>query len=266
MDTLYYKGFFARDSLLARDTLLFREGPVNATETVGIIPMPMPLALRRNDIVTGNLLLGFAIMMLIFRSQKRTLRQQITDFFYPSQKNQKIETETATERKAIKLPITLLTALLIGLLFFGYTQKSHNIDLMPVSPLQLLAIYVAMTFAIIITKDILRLFTHAVFFSSTERAVWNHDASLINLSQCALLFPLTLMAVYFDLDVKNTAIGLLIVLLFVKIPLLFKAYTTFFVKSYGSIHIFVYFCALEAVPIVVLWSLLMQTTNFLELL
>ena len=264
MDTLYYKGFFARDTLLAADTLLFRQGPASATETVGYALMPMPQALRRNDIVTGMLLVGFAMLLLMLRAKKPTLRTRITEFIYPSQTKNPEDTPPYISTTQGSTMVAMITSLLVGLLFFCYVQTAHNISIMPVSAIELLAIYVGTAMAVIAVKTMAYKFVNAVFFTKAQRTTWNTSYALINTLQCTMLFPITLMAVYFDLSVKNTVIALLIVLLFVKIPLLFKAYTTFFVKSYGAVHIFLYFCTLEAVPLIVLWSLMTQTTIHLE--
>ena len=266
MDTLYYEGFFARDPLLAHDTIVFRDGPANAAEVVGIRPLPMPMSLQRNDIVAGSLLLCFAMLLLIIKADKNRLHTRIKEFFYTDAKKNKPNADNTRGDGTKLFCLTALMALMLGLLFFCYAQSCYNIFVMPVSPIALLAIYVAAVLAILALKDMTRVFVHAVFFDKQERSVWRHNFALLMLMECTLLFPLTLVAVYFNITVEITAYALLVMLLFVKILLLFKAYTTFFVKSYGFIHLFMYFCALEVTPIAVLWSLLTRTTTFLEMM
>ncbi len=263
-ETLYYQQFFRRDTLLSRDTLLFRDGPANATSTVGHRPLLMPESLHRNDIVTGSTLICLAMVMMIFRATKRSLPQRFKDFMYPTRSKNSDDADSSYNSSITNLCLALLTALLTALLFFCYAQTRYNIDIISVTPIELLGIYVAVTLTIITTKALMYAFVHSVFFSRQQRAAWLKDFSLIFLVQTAMLLPLTLIAVYFNFSAKNTAIALAIVLLFVKIPLLLKAYSTFFVKSYGYLHLIVYFCALEAAPIVAMWAVLTQITDILQ--
>ena len=202
--------------------------------------------------------------MIIIRASKKSLPQRIKDFFYPTRTKTNDDADNANSNTIINLCLTLLTALLTALLFFCYVQARYNIDIFSVTPIELLGIYVATTLGIIATTALLYAFVHSVFFTKQQRAAWLKDFSLVFLMQTAVLLPLTLIDVYFNFSAENTAIALAIVLLFVKIPLLLKAYSTFFVKSYGYFHLIVYFCALEAAPIVAMWAVLTQITDILQ--
>lgn len=81
-----------------------------------------------------------------------------------------------------------------------------------------------------------------------------------------LFFPLLLLLIYFQIDLKIVLISGLTLLLIVKILLLLKCFSTFFEKFYGILHLFVYFCTLEAAPVVVLWTILKEFTKGLYLL
>lgn len=69
-----------------------------------------------------------------------------------------------------------------------------------------------------------------------------------------LLFPLVLLAVYFDLNANTAKILIFIILGFTKIMLFYKCIRNFFPHIHGSFHLILYFCALEIVPDLFLWK------------
>ena len=250
MDTLFYEGFFARDTLLHTDTLLFADGPRSAVDGVGHVGMLMPETLQRNDIVTASVLLCFAVLVLILRTERIN-------------KPNATSNELTRRSHILDVIVMLLIALLAALLFFCYAQTTTNLTTMQVSQIQLLGIFFAISALVIFSKTALYAFVNNIFFSRSKRLTWNESLGRITLLESLLLFPLTLLAVYFNLSTINVVFALVVMLLFVKILLLFKTYSTFFVKIYGILHLIVYFCALEAVPLLVLWLVLTKTTDYL---
>lgn len=281
MDTLSHippitSHLFERDPLLSDDTLLFRGEPPCATDIVGKQGYVMSDHLSRNDVVSVSLIVCFAMMMMVLRLTKRTINQRLTDFFIPSNKTVSEPVEKTSHSWLVSVFLFLTTSVLLSLLFYGYAQHNYNISL--VTPhlshftfqftpltfqLLFLSIYLCIIMLYMLVKRGLYSFVHSVFFSRSQRAQWMTSYDMMQFVQSVLLFPLTLIVVYLDISVLNTAYCLLGLLLFVKILLLFKSYSTFFKKIYGVVHLFVYFCALEAVPLIVLWSILTQTTEYI---
>ncbi|MCF0236805.1 MAG: DUF4271 domain-containing protein, partial [Bacteroidaceae bacterium] len=83
----------------------------------------------------------------------------------------------------------------------------------------------------------------------------NHLQASILLTGC-LSMPLALLVVYFNLPYRETLMSYILLLLFVKTLLIYKSYRIFFNNRIGGLHIILYFCALEIVPILLLWGAL----------
>ena len=57
----------------------------------------------------------------------------------------------------------------------------------------------------------------------------------------------------------------IIVLSIIKILTIFKSYIIFFSRNVVKLQIILYFCALEMVPLLFLWSILNATANMLKI-
>ena len=80
-----------------------------------------------------------------------------------------------------------------------------------------------------------------------------------------LLFPALLMQAYFSVSVEIVAIYVVIALLIVKILTVYKCWHIFFSRNVVKLQIILYFCALEMVPMLFLWSTLDITANSLKI-
>ena len=257
---LLYLGTVGRDSLLARDSLLFADKGTHSA--FGMNAQRLPFALHRNDGVTAVLLCCFFLTMMIIRNRQRKLGQQLRDFFTPARKT--IVQPTDIEgREFTHLFLGLQLSLLVALLFYSYAQACLPLHAITFNHLILLGIYALVTFLILVAKQCLYSFVHSVFFTPAQRRQWYRDASLLFAIESLLLFPLALLSVYFDLPYQTAGVLLLFLLLFVKILFLFKCFDAFFSKFYGVLHLFAYLCALEIAPIVLLWTILVELTHTL---
>lgn len=260
-DTLFYKEFFARDSLLWQDSLLFRDRRQEVvTKSVAKSEL-LPDTLQRNDAATGLLMATLLLLLVILHFSAKSLRVRCSRLFFSSNLNaESTEAETAEARR-VHICFTLQTSFLLALLFYFYAQGRWNLELMTLHTLQLLGIYVGICFLLIVAKQYLTQLVNNIFFTRQQCRRWTESFMTLFAIQSLALFPLTLVAIYFDLPVKIVFQALLIVLLFVKSLTLFKSFAIFFRHFHGVLHLFVYFCALEALPIAVGWATLVAVTT-----
>jgi hypothetical protein len=98
-----------------------------------------------------------------------------------------------------------------------------------------------------------------VFFSEGKIFTWRRSYTLLLVLEAWLSFALALMVVYLPVSPQVMFDLALWTIVFVKIFHLFKIYQIFFPNLYGTLHLFVYFCSLEIVPLLVLWRVLMYS-------
>ena len=75
-----------------------------------------------------------------------------------------------------------------------------------------------------------------------------------------------LLQVYFGLSVEKALVIIVFTLLLGKIMSFYKSWVIFFRQNDFVLQIFLYFCALEIMPLLALWGVLMQIVKYLEVI
>jgi hypothetical protein len=258
---LLYRGSEHTDSLLAADSLLFNDKPLTDGRFTGMKAQALPQALFRNDGVSIALLSCFLLILLFLAHSWQQLRQRLRLFFMPKQSSSSASHTDAKTFELVHFMLGCQLSLIIALLFYSYADANLSVNLINLPPLALLGIYAAVAMLTLIVKQRLYHFVHSTFFTKAERRRWYEAFSLLFIFESLVLFPLALLSVYFDLALEKVSIILIGVLFFVKILLFFKAFSVFFGKIKGCLHLFVYFCALELLPLLLAWGVLVELTR-----
>lgn len=258
---LLYLGNEHIDSLLAADSMLFRGNAGYRGSGAGMQAQPLPPALFRNDGVSIALLSCFLLTLLYLASSRRRLSERIKTFFRPKQSTTTSSIAEPETYEWVHLLLGCQLSIIGALLFYSYAREQLSVDLINLTPLTLLGIYSAVFMTMLIVKQRLYHFVHAIFFTTAERRRWYESYSLLFIIESLVLFPLALLSVYFDLAPEKVSISLAILLLFVKILLFFKSFSVFFGKLKGCLHLILYFCALEAIPLLIAVGILIELTR-----
>ena len=104
----------------------------------------------------------------------------------------------------------------------------------------------------------------SVFFESKKIEQWSKSFLFLIAGEGLLLFPLVMLLSYFDISIRSAVIYTLIVVIFVKILTFYKTYLIFFQKKGLILQNFLYLCALEIVPLLILWGALLLINSFLK--
>ncbi|MCR4994325.1 MAG: DUF4271 domain-containing protein [Bacteroidales bacterium] len=270
MSTLYaslpllYRQTAASDSLLRADTLLFGTDGYQAASPWGVAGRLMPEAAFRLDVVATGVLLSLLLVLILRRSYTGSLWNNISGFFLPHQSRYRQGDDHYTQEWKC-----IITAILSSLLFAMTTITAiisfYEATLL-ISPWILALVFTAVFLIYLIFKQLLYHFVHDVFFSQEEQQLWREAYVFIFTTETLFAFPMLLCFVYLQPSIKFMLIFGAILLLFVKILLLFKCFSTFFEKKHGVLQLFVYFCTLEAAPLLVLWKIIVEITLELSLI
>ena len=103
------------------------------------------------------------------------------------------------------------------------------------------------------------------FFGKRKNNQWLKSFLFLVSSQGVLLLPLVMLQAYFQLTVKSSIIYVGIVLGTTKILSLYKTHLIFFRQKGQFLQFFLYFCALEIVPLFALWGVLTIASNYLKI-
>ena len=139
-----------------------------------------------------------------------------------------------------------------------------------ISAAQLLAIYVAersswtygygrlclfsgMAIALFyLVKMLLFALTDRIFFDFSTTKAWEQSYARLTILSGVPLFLMAVVAVFFNVSLNVLLCMFFVVLILLEICLLYRAFHIFLSKKYGILQFFVYLCALELMPLLVM--------------
>ena len=248
----YRENFFSKDSLYH---------PELDAGRYGVAGDPIPYTIKNDDMLTGLLLLSFLLIVFTFAHSSTFLVKQFKDFF----RNPRGEsnTETGTEIK-VQLVFVVLTCLMCSLLYFFYAKTWIADTYILSSEYTLLAIFGLVFTGYFLLKFWVCESINRIFFDRrTNKKIMTSNLFIVSLEGVAF-FPIVLLLSYFSLSPQNAAFFCILVVVFVKLLTFYKTNIIFFRQNADVLQIILYFCALEIVPLTILWGGLAAIANNLK--
>ena len=236
--------------------------PEVSIETSGFAAELRPYELRNDEWITGTLLGCFLFLVFYIRYIWRFLSVQAKKFFIGiSTTNLPMHETKASMETHYGLVMTLILGLMYSLTFYGYTQQGLQLFLGKLSPYTLIGHYFACVLLYFASKGTLTAFVNCIFFDKTKRTEWKNANSFLIFIETITIFPILLTLIYFNISSQNILYIIFFLFILVKSFLLFKTFRILFNNLHCLLHFFVYFCALEIIPMIVVWKTLIQITN-----
>lgn len=251
----YREGFFSKDTLFH---------PELTGGRYGVAGDPVPYTVHTDNVLTSLLLFCFMLAILSFSGVKGFIIRQYNNFFHPFHEDEGSSGETLVELH-FQFFLALLTGLMLSLLYYFYTLRYIGETFILTSQYFLIAIYLGIIIAYFLIKTLFYQIVNSVLFDGKRNKQWMRSLLFITTIEGVLLFPAVMMQAYFDLSIKTVVIYVVSVLVIVKLLTFFKCFIIFFYRNVVKLQIFLYFCALEMVPMLVLWSVLDITANVLKI-
>lgn len=213
-----------------------------------------------NDNGIALLLLATTILFVCLLGQLLPrLRQATSDFFFPASHVSPSESDLASIGSWTALGFSLLTCTSAGLgaLHLAVGMGLH-VD-SPLEPYVYMATFSAMVALYMMARNILTSFVNWVFFEKETSRRWAKANSYICTMENMTFFPIMILTCYSQATMQITLACIAATVVTAKILLLYKTLKIFFDKTYGYLHIFVYFCTLEVIPLLILLNSLTHT-------
>ncbi|MBO7119170.1 MAG: DUF4271 domain-containing protein [Bacteroidaceae bacterium] len=246
------------------DSLLHAEQPYRPYG-FGVEATPFRL---RQDAWSGLLLLvclllAASLVMRLSRKFKELLRGVF--FPIPGKKEEPIVDDPL--RYSTRVVAVVLLSLTAAVVTFTYTQHEVGFYLFPETPYILLGALFLLWMGYFLLKRMMSGFVNWVFFRSEKIFTMHRVYTFIYVAEALLSLMLALVVAFLPVPHDEVLILSLCLVIFVKTVLLFKTYQIFFPKMYGTLHLIVYFCTLEIMPLLVLWQALayMETLSVIKL-
>lgn len=229
----------------------------------GVAGDPVPYRFKTDNFVTIVLLLSFFLVVWVISRSRHFLQMQVKDFFHSRGERGNLFSETVDTKFRGQVFLIFQTCFVLGLLFFDYTQERQVEVFNQVSPYRILGLSVALTGVYYALKTGLYAFVNSIFFSPAQRVGWTQTYLLSVLGTGLALLPVALFVIYFDMNFDAMAHTVVCILVIDKILLFYKCSRTFFDYTFGWVHLFLYFCALEIVPLLILLRTMVYANSYL---
>lgn len=252
---------YYREGFFSKDTLFHPELPGGR---YGLSGDPVPYAVHNDNVITSLLLACFLLSLVALAGARHFMVRQIKRFFFLPHEGTTELTETVTEVR-LQMFLAFLSSLLIAILFYFYTIHFVGDTFILKSQYYLIAVYLGMIMGYFLLKMLVYSIVNGAFFGSKRNKQWVKSMLFIISIEGLLLFPVVLLLAYYNLSIQNAAIYFVIVLIFVKILTFYKCFVIFFRQNVFCLQIFLYFCALEIVPLLTSWGTLVFVANSLKI-
>jgi hypothetical protein len=255
------KPLFHSKSLVQKDSI-YR--PEVVSYRPGVAGDPVPYTIAGDNIITSLLLACFIFAAVAIAKSGNFLTRQFKNIFYPRRHDPDAMTETSSELR-FQLFLVVQTALLFAIVFFLYVSQNmaNEFDF---TNYQMIGIFTAELLAYFGAKVLLQTGVQWVFFDKKKIEQWNKSYLFIISLEGMVLFPLVMLLVYFNLSINSAAIYALALVVLVKILSFYKSHRIFFPRDTLFLQTFLYFCALEIMPLGALWGVLVLTVNNLKVI
>lgn len=216
-----------------------------------------PYLLSDDEWITGILIGCFVITACVLSQGKILLLQSLRKLFLTHEIGHLFHKQPAIDSYFLTL-LTLQTCLLVSILLLKFQSDGFVIStterLTTSASSILLACYSLMTVLYCIAKRYIYKFINWIFFDKAKNNLWT-DAYFFILSIFGmLLLPVTLLAVYGNLPFHLSIIIPVFLFFLMNLIFIYKCFSIFFSQLHGSFYLFLYFCTLEILPLLVVWK------------
>ena len=212
----------------------------------GLSGDPVPYTLRNDSSLTILLLLCFVFFVVSLARSKHLLARQLKDFLFVSH-SERDDSRGGEYRFLVFL--SLLDALVLAITTYLLTEDAIIPEPLVQSNMILVAVAFAAFLVYFCMKWLAGMIVNLVFFGVKKNLQWVTLQLQVTALEGVLLFPVLSMQIYFGFSVENAIIYIGTVLFLNKIITFYRSYQIFFKGNGLYLQTFLYFCALEIVPL-----------------
>ena len=240
-------------SFFAGDTLLHAEVPYRP---LGFSATSVPFNLRNNGWSGLCLFLCLLLAVSLVLRLRKIFRELVRNLFFPIPGKMDDPIVDDPLRFSTRLVAVCLFSLSAAMVAFTYTQYDVSYYPFPETPYILFFVFFVLSLGYFLIRRLMSNFVNWIFFRSEKIFTWQRSYTFLMSAESVIFLIFALVVVYLPVPVNIVRIIALIIVVFFEIVLLFKTNQIFFPKMYGTLHLIVYFCTLELIPLLVLQQVL----------
>lgn len=252
---LYYKdNFFAEKPYFHPEIQAGRQG---------VAGDPIPYTVASDNFMTSVLLLcliGTAISISVLSG---FFVRRLKNFFYSVDIRKADIVETSNEVR-MQLALALEACLLLSVMYVFYLKVDFA-DTFIIEQNEMIGLFTGVFASFFIIKTLLQLVVNWVFFDKEKNRQWITSLLFLLASLGLLLLPIVLIQSFFNLDIKISLIYLISIILLFELLSIYKLSRIFFIQKGAILGFFLYLCALEIMPVFLLWNVLTILSELLRI-
>lgn len=237
--------------------MTFSEGIVSTARLASI-----PYSLRNDDVIAAILLVCLLLSVFILARYRKLLEQLGQNFILHKSRSSLFISVTSVDMRFMFL-LVLQSCLMTGICLLAYFKDLTPELIQHVSPHVLLTLYCGICVVYFILKWVTYLFVGWVFFDKTTVRLWVESYFTIIYFVGFALFPLTLFSVYLNFNANLLFVSGIVILIVVKILIFYKSIKFFFGQASSLVALILYLCALEIIPIFMVFKGIILANNLL---
>lgn len=259
-DSVFSVHSFDEYSYFAGDSLLHTEVPYHP---YGFSTASTPFRLRHDGWSALLLFLCLLLTASLVLRLRKSFRELLRGVFFPIPGGTDAPVLNDPLRFSTRLIAVSLLSLAAAVVTFSYTQSWTDYYTFPETPYILFFAFLVLWIAYFVVKRLMINFINWIFFREAKIFTWQRAYTFLYASEAMLLFVFAVVVAYLPVSPSEMLLWVIILVFFFKIVLLFKTRLIFFPKMYGTLHLIVYFCTLELMPLLVMQQILNYSGHFL---
>lgn len=209
-----------------------------------------------DDVFIGASILLFFVFAGVMHSGYYVVWSRIKEFFSSKRVYADDNVKANTNDVGTIVALVMTSCASLSLLGVGFNPSLDFIPHAYASSYWMFGLFFAFALLLIVCKAIVYSMVNWVFFNKEYNRKWFSSYIMLYALAAFILYPVMLMKVFFSMDTQIVIGCLLSVVILIKTLTLYKLISNFKAKNYGRLLFFLYFCAVEIVPTIVMWHII----------
>ena len=230
---------------------------------VGVMGAPHSYKVGADNAISVSVMVMVVVAMLALSASWGFVVRQGRNLFY--RENDRTTTVPDTKKELnSQLILVAFTAFILAVMYFACTSANASKALSNLANFSL-PLYIMAFVGYFLFKAAFYQLVNWVFFDGKEIEQWNKSQLFLTAMEGLLVSPIILFYIYGKLPLYIALICVGFVVILCKILTFYKCYLIFFRRIGAFLQIFLYFCALELIPLAILVGILEASNENLNI-
>lgn len=207
-----------------------------------------------DDVVVVGVVLMFCVLAAVFYGRDLSLRTRLKELFTDKRSYAGDEMKDFAQEPLRVFLLISVSALSLSLIFFDDRVVQWDLSAWAGMPYWLFGAGYVVCIALIYAKAWMYMSINWTFFDAEKSQRWLKNYLLTTSLSAFLFYPIALVDVFYQGANEIVTWGAILVLILYEMLLFYQFIMNFKTKKYGYLLNILYFCSVELMPALVLWT------------